>query len=87
MVDRPGLKRSYRKTANWRGPLRQRVLKKFGYACALASIECSAYGPEGRGLLLSHIVPERLGGPNTEENLIPLCARHSGRTDGGRRYQ
>ena len=46
--------------------LRDLVLRSYDYSCCI----CSA---KDITLDLHHIIPRRLGGPNTFENLIPVC--------------
>lgn len=83
MVDTARQRRGYRFTSAWRGPLRQRVLKRWGYRCA----GCGWPGTDGKGkgLQKAHIVDRADGGPDDESNIIPLCPPCHGRYDAEKR--
>ena len=73
MADRPGRTRSYRFKAAWRGPVRARVLKRYGFRC----VGCGDPGSDGKGkgLQLAHLVDHDAGGRDDETNVVPMCGR------------
>ena len=78
--------RTYRHRYQWRVKLRQQVGDRDGWRCRRCGIPAGVLKRGRSSLLLSHVIPRRLGGPDTPDNLVMLCARCSGETDGGRRY-
>lgn len=89
MPDSSRVRRGYRFESKWRTTTRQAVFARDGgcVVCLQQGILNAGSDGKGKGLLLSHVVAERQGGGNGEDNLVLLCAPHSGHIDGGRRYR
>lgn len=83
-------------TAEWRGPIRAAVLERAGGRCE-EIVRHPVFGEESRcpvldiryggsrPLLIDH-KDDMHPDPFDVENLQALCAKHSGKKDGGRRY-
>ncbi|MFN3649133.1 MAG: HNH endonuclease [Armatimonadota bacterium] len=61
-----------------RRPLPQLKLSRRG-VFARDGYQCQYCGVSGRDLTIDHVVPRRLGGPSTWENLVACCRRCNSR--------
>lgn len=89
MPDSEGNRRGYRFKNQWRTTDKQQLLARDGgcVLCAAEGVVNMGSDGKGKGLIQGHVVPERMGGGNDVDNKVLLCPRHSGQTDGGRRYR